>query len=238
MAGIWEHAQAGRDNTLQSQLSFSFPLPRSIKLFVFDMDGVIFQGANFWLDVHRSYGTAPEALDLARRYLKSDYKKLSELTVSKIWKNKDPSIYFDHIKKRRYMEGARSTIRFLKSMNIKTAIISSGPAHLADRAVQEAGIDISYANRVEVKNGIFTGKVDVQVTDTNKGIVLERLMRQLSLSGDQVSVIGDSEADSAMAQRARLSFAYRSHCTNLANVSKFRVSNFREVKRILSSSIS
>ena len=53
----------------------------TIELVIFDMDGVIFEGRNFWLDLHRRYSTEVEALELAERYLKSDYETLARITA-------------------------------------------------------------------------------------------------------------------------------------------------------------
>ena len=47
-----------------------------IKLIVFDMDGVIFEHYNFWLELHKSYDTHEEGLKLTNKYLKTDYQKL------------------------------------------------------------------------------------------------------------------------------------------------------------------
>lgn len=53
----------------------------SFKLICFDMDGVIFEGVNFWLELHKKFGTFEEGKILTEKYLYSDYNKLVEEVV-------------------------------------------------------------------------------------------------------------------------------------------------------------
>ena len=49
------------------------------RLVGFDLDGVIFKTMNFWLDLHRAFGTYALGLDLTKKYLQHD--ELQRLTI-------------------------------------------------------------------------------------------------------------------------------------------------------------
>jgi len=54
------------------------------KLVCFDMDGVIFKDINFWLKLHKAFGTSEQGKELTKRYLHADYNKLVEEVVVRL----------------------------------------------------------------------------------------------------------------------------------------------------------
>ena len=66
----------------------------SYKLICFDMDGVLFQDINFWLELHKKFGTLEQGKVLTEKYLHSDYERLIEEVVVKLWKGRDATPYF------------------------------------------------------------------------------------------------------------------------------------------------
>jgi len=73
-----------------------------IQLVLFDMDGVLFEGDNFWLELHERYGTQVRGLSLAEKYLKSDYKVLAQHVLGDLWKGKPASAYWQLVNTRSY----------------------------------------------------------------------------------------------------------------------------------------
>ena len=59
------------------------------------MDGVIFEHRNFWLELHKAYGTYKEGIELTKKYLATDYQKLVDEVIGRVWKNKPAQYYFD-----------------------------------------------------------------------------------------------------------------------------------------------
>src|SRR6516162_3603054 len=169
-------------------------MPR-LQLVIFDMDGVIFQGCNFWLDLHRTFGTDQAALDLADLYMTNDYRLLSRLTVEDLWAGKSARPFIDLIETRRLMPGAKELFNFLNDNGIRTAIISSGPYQLAQRAQKLFGIDQIRANHVMIEGKRFVGTVDVQVEDSKKDLVAKEIMEALGASYLEAAGIGDSLSD-------------------------------------------
>ena len=172
------------------------------------MDGVLFRGRNFWLDLHTKMGTQAFALDLWERYGHSDYRRLSELTAQR-WKGRDASVYHTMCKRRPVMPGTNELFAYARKKEFVTAIISSGPWHLARRAQQKWGIDHIFANKLSfTKDGRFGGSGDVQVDDNSKDDVLKRLQSDLAIRPSETIVIGDSKADARMADLSSCSIGY------------------------------
>ena len=58
----------------------------AIDFVIFDMDGVLFEGHNFWLELHKKYGTEKLGLELANKYFTSDYDALAIQVARDLWR--------------------------------------------------------------------------------------------------------------------------------------------------------
>jgi phosphoserine phosphatase len=81
-----------------------------LRLVCFDMDGVIFESKNFWMDLHRAYGTYEQGLELTRKYLHSDYAKLVHEVVWQLWRGKDARIYEALVRQQRYIQELKHSL--------------------------------------------------------------------------------------------------------------------------------
>lgn len=180
-----------------------------IKLIILDMDGVIFEGCNFWLDLHRALGTEKQALQLWKNLSKTDYKQLSYITAKLLWRHKSADIFWRLVGNRKSVTGVSRVFEFARANAIKTAIVSTGPYQLAERAQKMYGINIIRANRLEISaNGTFTGNVDVQVDENHKNEVALEIINQLGVPAKFTAMIGDSVSDASMAKVVGLPIAY------------------------------
>lgn len=179
-----------------------------LRLVVFDMDGVVFEGANFWLDLHREYGTEREALELAASQLETNYKDLAHYTATKQWQGRDASPLERLVKARQYEPGIRELIQWLKRHKVATALISSGPFQLALRAKKELGIDVIRANNLHIRKNRLTGVLDLQVDDSNKGAVVREILEQLGLTRHESAAVGDKPSDLGLAREVSFFVAY------------------------------
>lgn len=202
------------------------------KLIIFDMDGVIFKGENFWLDLHKKYGTTKIGKKLTKLYLKEDYDLLVKEVAGRLWKGKDASPYFDLVKRRQYQPGIKEVFEFLHNIKIYTAIISSGPYHLAVRAQEELGIDKIFANRLIIKNGKIEGNVDVKVKDSDKALTGKGLIDFYGLNSAQVVFVGDGDNDIELADLVGLPVAYNSSLKDLNKKSKL-ILNYGELAHLI-----
>ena len=105
--------------------------------------------------------------------------------------------------------GASELVKFLKSINIKTALVSGGINFFAEKVSDVLGIDTYRANDVEIKNEALTGKVLGAVVDAKaKANYIEELCNYYGISPKQVIAIGDGANDLEMMKVAGLSVAY------------------------------
>lgn len=180
-----------------------------LELVFFDMDGVIFEGKNFWLDFHKVMGTEKQAWQLWTGLGASDYDRLSHLTAKKLWRQKSSEKFWRLIYARRPVTGVDQVFNYLNENKIKSAIISSGPYQLAERAQQLFSVSKIRANKLGIgEDGEFTGEVDIQVDDNHKDIPAKEIMTKFGASYDTTAVIGDSRSDLAIAKLVSLSIAY------------------------------
>ncbi len=171
-----------------------------MKLIVFDMDGVIFKHTNFWLELHKKMGTYEEGKKLTEKYLYTDYPKLVDEVVGKLWKGRDAKPFFELIDELEYTDGAKECISELKERGFKTAIISSGEKHLALRAQKELGIDFVYSNELVIKNKKITGDFIWPIGADSKEIILKQMCESLKISEKEVVFVGHDESDLKMAK--------------------------------------
>ncbi|MFH1209271.1 MAG: HAD hydrolase-like protein [archaeon] len=175
------------------------------KLIVFDMDGIIFEHFNFWLELHKAYNTYEEGIILTKKYLKTDYQKLVDEVIGRLWKGKSSSIYFDLIKKANYVKGAKETLKELKNKGYKIGIVSSGPSDLAERAKKECKIDYYFTNKLLIKNGKITGSKDIKYWPIRHGSKKDPLKEICKLSNTKIKdsiVVIHEDSDLEMAQEA------------------------------------
>ncbi len=182
--------------------------PPSIGLVIFDMDGVIFEGENFWLDLHRAMGTEADAWRLWTAYGRTDYTRVSDETVGKVWRGRSADLFHELIRARRYVEGVPALFGWLRKNGIRTAIVSSGPYQLAERAQRDLQIERILANRVQITEGNFAGTVEIMVDDNHKDRGALQLMKEMDFPAARTAMIGDSMADVRIASVTALAIAY------------------------------
>ena len=203
-----------------------------LRLVLFDMDGVIFEGKNFWLDLHKLMGTEKQAWQLWKGLGTRAYERLSDRTA-KIWQNQSSEHFWRLISERRTVEGLEQVFAYLHECQINTAIISSGPYQLAEKAQRLFSIDEIRANKLGIsEDGTFTGIVKVQVDDNYKNIPAKEVMLQFGATYDTTAMIGDASSDVLIARLVSLSIAYNSNDTELLNACKYKVED-GEISKIV-----
>ncbi len=105
--------------------------------------------------------------------------------------------------------GARTTVRVLKRLGYRFAIVSGGFTQLTDRLAADLGIDFSLANELEVVDGRLTGGVVGAVVDrAGKAAALRRFAEQAGVPVAATIAIGDGANDLDMLAAAGLGIAF------------------------------
>lgn len=198
-----------------------------IKCFVLDMDGVIFERHNAWLDVVRAYHAEQEAMEIVNRHLKTNYELMARQIAERLLKGRPVDRFNEVMRDRRLSPGVQDLFEYLHKRDIFTIIVSTGPKVLAERVQKEFGVDEILANDIAVRDGHFTGDVDIQVIERRKSASLEPVLEAAAQRRKFVSLnvagIGDSEADRGILAKAALGFAYGDRSRELRQVAQVHI---------------
>ncbi|HEU4894338.1 MAG TPA: phosphoserine phosphatase SerB [Acidimicrobiia bacterium] len=105
--------------------------------------------------------------------------------------------------------GARTFIRTLKRMGMKTAIVSAGFTRFANALAADLDIDYSLSNTLEVENGVLTGRLAGELVDgPRKASFLREIAAREGISPSQVVAVGDGANDLDMLAAAGLGIAF------------------------------
>jgi len=187
------------------------------RLICFDMDGVIFKDINFWIELHRKLGTFEQGIKLTGKYLHSDYDKLVEEVVIRLWKGKDAKPYFELVNSLEYMDGVKETFDFIKKRGFVTAIISASSIEAARRVQKDFGVDHIFANELVIKDGKISGEFvwPIGAGKHRKAKIIKDLCDDIGISTKECVYIGDSETDIDAFKEVGLSIAFNSSSKEL-----------------------
>lgn len=105
--------------------------------------------------------------------------------------------------------GARTFIRTLKRMGMKTAIVSAGFTRFANELAADLGIDYSLSNTLEMRDGTLTGDLTGELVDgARKATFLKEIAAKEDISTAQVVAVGDGANDIDMLSVAGLGIAF------------------------------
>ena len=181
------------------------------KLIVFDMDRVIFEHVNFWLELHKAYDTYEEGVALTKKYGSTDYQTLVNEVIGRLWKDKPADVYFKLVNSIKYVKGAKETLKELKEKGFILGIVSSGPSHLAERAKKECGVDYCFANTLLIEDDKVVGSKDLCHWPIGWGKKKDPLKEMCELSGipmENTIVVGHEENDIEMARESPCAIAF------------------------------
>ena len=204
------------------------------KLVVFDMDGVIFKHKNFWMHLHKVLGTYEEGKALTDKLLRTDYPKLVEEVVGRLWKGKDATPYFKLIEEMQYMEGADQALKLLKEKGYKTAIISSGPRHAALRAQEECGVDYIHTHDLKIgSDNTFTGFYEWDLGDHDKTHRLKDFVSQTGCTMAETVFVGHDHNDTSSLKAAGLGIAVNPENDSVAKAADITIPEIKQLMQTI-----
>ena len=105
--------------------------------------------------------------------------------------------------------GARTFIRTVKRLGMKTAIVSAGFTRFADAIATDLGVDYSLSNTLEIEEGVLTGGLTGELVDgPRKAEFLKSIADAEGIALSQVVAVGDGANDLDMLAVAGLGIAF------------------------------
>lgn len=204
------------------------------KLICFDMDGVIFEPKNFWIELHKAFGTLKEGTALTNTYLHTDYDRLVQEVVQRLWKGRDAHPYYNLVNSIKYLPGVKEVFAAIKQQDWLTAIISSASIDLARRAQHDLGIDFIYANELVIKDNLVTGEFiwPLGAGKEKKAQIIKHLCLDLQIVPSEVIFIGDSDTDIEAFQLVGRAISFNSHSPQLDEVATHVVKD-HDLRKVL-----
>ncbi|MCW2755162.1 MAG: phosphoserine phosphatase [Marmoricola sp.] len=200
-----EAAHQGVDVAVQS----ADLLRRGMRLIVMDVDSTLIQGEVIeMLAAHA--GCEDEVARVTDAAMRGDLDFTESLTARvALLAGLDASaldrVYEDLV----LAPGARTTIRTLKRLGYRFAIVSGGFSQITDRLAAELGIDYAAANELEILDGRLTGRVLGEVVDrAGKARALRRFAAEVGITEAATIAIGDGANDLDMLSAAGLGIAF------------------------------
>lgn len=180
------------------------------KLICFDLDGVIFKDINFWMELHKKFGTLDEGKILTEKYLHTDYDTLVAEVVGKLWKGRDAQLYYELVASLEYLPGVAKTFAALKKKGVVTAIISASSLDCARRVQSDFGVDHLFANELVIRDGKITGEFvwPIGAGKHKKAEITRHLREDLGVDKKECVFVGDSETDIEAFSEVGLSIAF------------------------------
>jgi phosphoserine phosphatase len=105
--------------------------------------------------------------------------------------------------------GARTTVRVLRRLGYRFAMVSGGFTRLTDRLADELGIDFAMANELEIVDGKLTGRLVGPIVDrAGKADALRSFAERSGVPVHATIAIGDGANDLDMLNAAGLGIAF------------------------------
>ena len=106
-------------------------------------------------------------------------------------------------------QGVREVVATLKWMGYQLGLVSGGFHYFADHLKDQLGLDYAFANRLQIKDGKLTGKLDGEIIDAAaKARILNQVACEQGILLDQVVAVGDGANDALMLGQAGLGIAF------------------------------
>ena len=108
-----------------------------------------------------------------------------------------------------YMNGAKDTIKELKSLGYTVVCFSGGFKNATEYAKNILGYDADFSNILHTREGILTGQVGGEMMfSDSKGEMLKKLQSLLGISEQNTIAIGDGANDLSMFRYAHTRVAF------------------------------
>jgi phosphoserine phosphatase len=184
-------------------------LRRGMRLIVMDVDSTLIQGEVIEMLAARA-GCEEQVAQVTERAMRGEVDFAESLRARVALLEGLPASALDEVYDDLTLApGARTTVRTLKRLGYRFAIVSGGFSQVTDRLATELGIDFAAANELEIVDGRLTGQVLGEVVDrAGKAAALRRFAAETGVREESVIAIGDGANDLDMLAAAGLGIAF------------------------------
>jgi len=179
------------------------------RLIVMDVDSTLIQGEVIeMLADHAGYGD--EVAEVTTAAMRGDLDFADSLRARVRLLEGVPVTALDHVYESLvYTPGARTMVRTLKRLGYRFALVSGGFTQIVERIAADLGIGYFAANRLEVADGLLTGRILGPVVDRpGKATALRRFADDADIAVSNTVAIGDGANDLDMLATAGLGVAF------------------------------
>jgi phosphoserine phosphatase len=180
------------------------------KLIVFDMDSTLID-AETLDELAKITGMQDEVKRITEKAMRGelDYTESLRLRVSML-KGLHVSVLERLRSSLELTAGAEELISTLRSMKYRIAVVSGGFTFFTDWIKEKLHLDYAFGNRLEIKDGYLTGRLEEPVIDAaGKQRIIEELILSEHITPEEVVVVGDGANDTVMVRNAGLGIAFR-----------------------------
>ena len=211
LPGLREDILRLRDQhpALDLGLERSSPARRFRRLLVMDVDSTLIE-MEVIDELARMHGVQEAVSTITRRAMEGelDFEQSLRKRVAML-EGLSVESMLSLVEKLPVNPGAASLFRALRAMGCKSAIVSGGFLFAVEALREKLGIDVAYANDLEIVSGKLSGALRGDIVGPHtKAEVLERLARESNADLTQTIAVGDGANDVEMIQRAGLGVAY------------------------------
>ncbi|MGD9125278.1 MAG: phosphoserine phosphatase SerB [Desulfarculaceae bacterium] len=109
----------------------------------------------------------------------------------------------------RLSAGVDELVTTLRWLGYKLGVVTGGFGFFSEHLRQKLGFDFAFANHLEIKDGVLTGKVQGEIIDAaHKARIVNQTACDQGILLDQTVVVGDGANDALMLGQAGLGIAY------------------------------
>jgi len=182
------------------------------RIVVFDLDGVLADTQSSWGYVHAHFGETNEENVNAYFNGEIDDQEFMRRDIA-LWKSHKPELTLSDIstilEEIPMIPGAEDTLVELKKNGFQLAILSGGLELLAKRVAEVVEFDFVLANGLESdSSGKLKDRGILNVPLMKKELVLEKMLKELSIPASHCVAVGDSLVDAKMLKMAGLGIAF------------------------------
>ncbi len=174
------------------------------KALALDVCGVLTTHRSVWQFIHEQLGLwGGKAVRFQEEFQSGTitYREFCELDAG-LWEGRPVEELALVVSRLPYREGIGELFETARNLNLATALISTGLTLLTDRISADFSVDYAAANRLTIRDGVFTGGVEILVPDDGKGRELLRFARRVGIAPAEIIAVGDGSSDIPMFREA------------------------------------